>query len=311
MSLSWPLVHEKEGENVWNTYMKNRIFQKNASNNLVVVGVPGIGKSWSSLSYLSSLDDTFDIERCFFHASHVLKAIKETGPNRLKRGSAILYDECGVDLNSQNWQNEICRAMNLVWQTVRFRGLTTCLTLPYTNFLSKSVRTLMTSKFKVVGWNKKTQLTKIKPLTVEYNPDVKDGKFYHKRLLVKTLKGPSLFCDFIEIPAPPKKLRIEYEKMKQEYTDKLYDTIGKRVEEYERKASQPISKIKLSEAQREVLIALKDKKTVPEIAAERSCGVQNIYSILEAMRKKGLDFKAVKNEDKSINHYEVVSGDVL
>jgi DNA-binding CsgD family transcriptional regulator len=309
--MMFPLVKQREGQNPWVSYFQQRVRAKNSSNNIVVVGPPGIGKSWATLSLLSQTDPTFDIERCLFKASTLLKMIKEKGPNRLKKGQAIFYDEAGIDLNSTEWQGEICKAMNLVWQTCRFRGLHTALVLPYTNFLSKGVRTLMTSKLKVLGWNSKTKLTKIKPLAVEFNPDVKEGgKFYHKRLLVKTLQGSTQFCNTIEVPAPEKSLRIEYEKLKQEYTDDLYDKIGKRVEEYERKSVAPINKVRLTENQREVLKLLKEKKTIPQIANEVGKAVPTIYTNVRSLQKKGVVMKAVKNSDNSIKHYEVISGGI-
>lgn len=309
--MQWPLIYQKENENVWVSYAKQQMYSNNCSLNLVVVGPPGVGKSWATLSYLSALDPTFNIDRVHFRASKLLSAIQDEGPNRLKKGQAIMLDECGIDLNSLAWQNELNRGLNLVFQTLRFRNLTTALTLPYTNFLSKGVRTLMTAKFRVQGWSKSEKLTTIKPLAMEFNPDVKDGKFYYKRILVQPLKGSRVFCDYIRLPPPPKELTKEYEKRKKEFTNELYNEIGGRIEAYELKSSKRINPMNLTETQREVLKQLQEGKTKEQIANERDCSIVNIHSICRSAEKRGVVIRAIRGEGMKILKYEVEGGDAL
>ena len=238
MPVKFPLVYKKDDENPWVTYAKQQVYRKNNCINLVVTGEPGSSKSWSLMSYLHACDPTFNIDRVFFKGAPFMKFLNGEG---LTRGKAVMFDEAGVEMYSLNWQNEINRGLNALFQTMRHKNYIFGMTVPYMSFLSKGVRTLMNTKFQTMGWSTKTGNSKVLPRKLEYNSD-KD-KIYKKRLIVKTKKGTS-YCDFIELPAPPKELIKDYESMKKEFTTKLYDDIQESLESYEVKKKLTIYKDK-------------------------------------------------------------------
>ena len=53
--VTWEIVDQVEGENVWISYFKRQIFEKNNCVNTVLTGKTGSGKSWAIALQLSIL----------------------------------------------------------------------------------------------------------------------------------------------------------------------------------------------------------------------------------------------------------------
>ena len=234
MVVEYEQIREVEGELSWVTYAKRLVNERNNCLNLVVVGGPGSGKSWSLLSFFSMLDPDFDVnEQCVFHARKLIEYFRN---DRIVKGKPIMYDEAGVDLTASKWQNEVNLAAMHFFQTSRYLNYWFGATTPFLSNISKGVRKLMTARFTARGWSNNE--TKILPRTMQYN-DEKD-MFYYKRLFV-TSKNPHLndFTNVMYLPRPPKKIRIQYEKLKKEFTIQLYDKLGMSMDKLSKKDMPP------------------------------------------------------------------------
>lgn len=300
MRVKFPLVNFKEGENPWVTYTKQKIFRQNNCMNLVITGMPGSGKSWGMLSYFCLLDPDFELDNnFFFRAIDLMKAIKA---GWFKAGKIWGYDEAGIDANNLNYFNIINKGLNALFQTARHRNYVFGLTLPFLNMLSKGVRVLMTAQFQAQGWNRDNK-TVIIPRTLEYNGEV--DKFYRKRLIIRK-DGDIVKCNRMLLPKPPKKIAREYEKIKKEYTQELYNSVYKDMEAFENKESGAKDKFLLSDREEICLDYLKSGKLVPDIKELMSCSRQNVYQIMKNLVKKGVVIKGKKALDNSIREYQII-----
>jgi len=292
MRAKFPVVHQKEGENVWVTYVKNQIKKKNNCLNSVWVGPPGSGKSYGLLSFLCLFEPDLELEgNWFFDAQSFIKAIKED----YKRGKVWGFDEAGIDFHNLDYHNELNRGLNAFLQTSRHRNYIFGFTVTYMSFLSKGVRKLMNTKMTAKMWNKNNQ-TIIEPRKLEFN-DEKD-KFYKKRLIVKKADGLWYFCNRILLPKPKKQLLIEYEKRKKEFTDNLYDQIEKNLEslrdKQQKKNGGTINSLRL-----EYLELLSDN-SYEDIATIKVVSEGYVSQIKKKLEKDGVVFET-KKTGKGLN----------
>ena len=222
--MKWPTVTQVEGELPWVTYGNKRVYKDNNCLNLLVLGGPGSGKSWGLLSYCCLLNPDFNIqEQCFFRAKQLIRTFQREA---IIKGRAYMYDEAGYDAGNLKWQDEINKGLSIFFQTARYKNYILGMTFPYASFISKGVRKLMNAQFTAHEWTS-DNLTKIKPLTLQWNDEME--KYYRKRLLVKSPNGIA-YCNEIRLPRPPKKIRIEYEKLKKEFTQDLYKDIADKLD---------------------------------------------------------------------------------
>ena len=246
----WPTIKYVEGENPWITYFKKQIFKKNNCINSICTGGPGKGKSWGMLSLFCQYNPDFDMnEQCFFKARELIKAFRT---DKIVKGRAFLFDESGIDANSLKWQDEINRGLNAFFQTARHKNYVFGMTVPFTSFVSKGVRTLMNCHFRAEGWTS-DNMTKLKPLVLEWNDEM--NKFYKKRLVVQS-KGNIDYCNEIKLPKPPKNIVKEYEKRKLEFTQDLYKEIESKIKIKDENDMKKMEFVKCSNLAREIDISV-------------------------------------------------------
>lgn len=300
MPVKFPMVYKRDDESPWVTYAKQQVYRKNNCINLVVTGEPGSSKSWSLMSYLSACDPSFNIDRVFFKGAPFMRFLNSKG---LTRGKAVMFDEAGVEMYSLNWQNEINRGLNALFQTMRHKNYIFGMTVPYMGFLSKGVRTLMNTRFQTMGWSTKTGKSKVIPRRLEYNQE-KD-KIYKKRLIVKSKKGMS-YCDFIELPAPPKELIKDYEQMKKEFTEVLYSDIQESLENFETKKKLTIFKERpdyLPPRSKLYIDGYREGLSTQEIAEKYSIDPRVVRKMRQIVEAKGYYIFKPQNNGR----YEVIT----
>ena len=161
----------------------------------------------------------------------------------------------------------------------------------------------MNTRFQTMGWSTKTGKSKILPRKLEYNQE-KD-KIYRKRLIVKSKKGMS-YCDFIELPAPPKELVKDYERMKKEFTSKLYTDIQESLENYEMKKKTDIIKQRvdfLPPRSKLYIEGYQEGLSTQEIATKYSIDARVVRKMRQIVEAKGFyQFKP-----KEGGRYDVVT----
>jgi len=284
--------------NPWITYFRNRIHKKNNCINCVVTGLPGEGKSWACLSQLSSYDPNFDIKtQLFFSASKMFEAFNQ--PDYFaKKGKCIMYDEAGADFNNVNWRNAFNRGLRNFLQTGRHRNYILMINVPFLTDISKGVRELMNCRWMAEGW--KSNKTIISPRTMQYNDD-KD-KFYYKKILVRH-PDVDRFCKRLHLPKPPEHIIGPYQEMKTAFTADQTKKDAEAMKMYEKKMEEDLKKgtgPNLTYLQEELLVDLKNGLTAEQLADKNHCSVQNIYIMIQRLKRKG-----IKVISKVIDHKSV------
>ena len=158
--------------------------------------------------------------------------------------------------------------------------------VPFLTDISKGVRELMNCRWMAEGW--KNNRTIISPRTMQYNDD-KD-KFYYKKILVR---HPDIdkFCKRILLPKPPESIVVPYQEMKIAFTVNQTKKDAESMEMYEKKMEDELkrsSSINFTYLQEELLADLKNGMTAEQMASKNKCSVQNIYSRIQELKRKGI-----------------------
>ena len=266
---------EEDRKNSILRYIGNRVNSSNKNFLCAVVGQTGSGKSWSCLGMAEIYANMYGIP--FNPEYHVISSLKEmlqliTEPEetrKIKFGSVIVFDEPQVEANSRSWQSEMNQALSQLISTFRNQRLVVFFATPYLEMIDKQSRILFHGEFKVEGYDKNTNLTKIKPRFLEYNKS--RGDFYRKRLIIqfkvdgKTSMNVSKLHLWHVTKASEETIRI-YEQKKKKFTDDL----NKRL----------LNQIELSEKQSEGKNKSEELFKVGELYDQYG---EDYYKILESM----------------------------
>jgi hypothetical protein len=249
---------DEKRENSIIRYIGNRVLRNNKNFLCALVGQTGAGKSWAGLKIGEEYSKMFNLE--FNPEIHVISSLKElliliTEKNleqKIKYGTFILFDEPQVESNARNWQSEMNQALSQLISTFRNQRLVVFFATPYLEFIDKQSRILFHGEFKVLGFDKNTQITKIKPRFLEYNKKTND--FYRKRLIIQhAIKDKPVMnikkLGFWHIGKPSESTIEVYEKKKKEFTDALNKKLLNQIELSEKQSegknkSEEIFKIK-------------------------------------------------------------------
>lgn len=295
-------ILKKPEEKHWIRYIKQRI-EKNKNFLGFISGPTGSGKSWSNLSICESLDKEFNINRVVFSALELMNLVNS---GKLKRGSAICFEEAGVVANNKNWASVTNKMLNYLVQTFRHRGFVLIMNSPYMDFVDSATRKLFHSELETVGIDFKTNECKLKPQIMQWNS--RKQKMYYKWLRVITNEGRVPIKRW-RVPKPSQELINQYEEKKTEFTNRLnkqiYDEL---LREQEEKNKSKAKKTELTEVQEETLEMLKQGQTLEQIAKARGRATSVVRKTMELLRKKGYKFKSVYN-GLNISYYQVEEPD--
>lgn len=211
-------------------YIGNRVLKNNRNFLCGVVGNPGAGKSYCCLGMAEIYSKMFNIP--FDPNIHVISSLKELlvlitskdVDKNIQFGSVIVFDEPQIEGNARNWQSDMNQALSQLISTFRNQRLVVFFATPYLEMIDKQSRIIFMGEFKVMGYDKQTKLTKIKPRFIEYNK--KKGDFYRKRLIIKyktkeksVMESKKLGFWYIQ-EASDETINV-YEAKKKKFTDDL------------------------------------------------------------------------------------------
>lgn len=211
-------------------HIAHRVLKNNKNFLCAVTGQTGSGKSWASGSIAEIYSKRYGIhydpeKHTFFSLKELLELINNKKENDIKTGSILVFDESQIDVNARAWQSEANRIMSSLISTFRNQRLVVLFPTPYLEFLDRQTRILFHAKFEMLGYDKTTNTSKIKPLFLtDFNP--RRDEFYRKRLLVRFReRGKDVMSKYHirewEIPKPSKEWIEIYENKKQRFTDEL------------------------------------------------------------------------------------------
>lgn len=221
---------EQERKNSVIRYLGNRVLRYNKNFIAALVGQTGSGKSWACLSIAEAYSKMYGIP--FDPNIHVFFSLKEmlelvTSDKSLKKirvGSILVFDEPQIEANSRNWRADNNIILNQLVSTFRNQRLIVLFATPYLEFIDKQSRILFHGEFKVLGYDRDTKITRVKPRFLEYNKRSDD--FYRKRLIVEySIKDKPVRNNYKlnlwNLDKPSDYIVEVYEKKKAEFTRKL------------------------------------------------------------------------------------------
>lgn len=290
------LVKTNKGIGYFNTYILQRI-RNNKNFICCVTGPTGSGKSWSALRECEVLDKNFDINNVCFTARNFMDLINGKIKD-LKKGSCILFDEIQVTLGHLDYQTLQAKLLNYVLSTFRHKNFILFVTSPHFNFINASARKLFHSRMETISIDKNNKQVKMKPLLLQINQD--SGDVYRKYLRVYTKEFGVVPLKTMNVSMPTKELIKDYEQKKTDFTAELNENIAKDLQKLEGvKEHKPLTAL-----QKEVVEHLDSGKSVKEIAELMNRPFQTIYTMMEWIRKKGIEFEPIKR-GKVVLRYNV------
>lgn len=266
------------GTAYWIKYIKNRI--ANNKNFLgCFIGQTGSGKSWSAISLKELLDEgEFDTSFIFFKSTDFLKTLVEKD---LPKGTVLIWDEAGKDLNAKQWQAKANRVVNIVMQVFRRENLIILFTLPYFSFLDSDARKLVHATFETQTIDRDKKEAVVKPLLIQVNQDT--GKMYKKFLRVSDEEKGVVPVKRIRLPMPNPEIVKEYEDVKEAFAKETYREALNDLLALETKKKNGKE---LTEKQKQAYDLHKEGKTQKEIAEIMNTTARNVGHILAAAKKK-------------------------
>ena len=301
-----PIVHLREGQNPWATYMHQQINTKHNCIYGLIHGKVGSGKSYSMLSLIEQYDPDINLSESFyFSAGKMMKDIDSyyNASAKPKIGKVWMLDEAGISVASHKHFDAVNKGLNAFMQVARHRSPILLCTVPNFNFVSKGVRTMMNVVGETVGWCPKTNTSSISLRILDYNGDL--DKYYKKRIYVYEKDKGLTPCNQTTLPKPSKGLLIEYEKLKKEFTSELFGNITKEIENYEAKQEEKAFGKEPTPKQLAIHNLIKRGKNVETIATLKGIGTAAIYAQMRLLTKKGFKYKPVRDDKiNKILYYE-------
>jgi len=200
------------------SHIRNRLHKENRNFLCAVVGPTGSGKSWLALRLAEQVDKNFDIQQCVFNAKDFIALLKS---GKLKRGSCVVFDEAGVNLNARNFQSQTNKALHYINQTFRSSNYAVIYTLPDFSFLDKGIRKLCHTLLQTVRLDRGRKICWVRPLMVENNAQT--GKIYMKYPRWRDERHPrkKIVITKMYFNKPSEDLIEQYEAKKAEFNSRL------------------------------------------------------------------------------------------
>jgi DNA-binding CsgD family transcriptional regulator len=261
------------------SYICVRVMRRNQNFLCCFTGQTGSGKTYGSLTLAEEVSkvtgNSFGPDNIVFSLQELMTLINS---GKLAKGSVIVYEEAGVSYNNREWQSLANKLLNYLMQTFRHRNYVVIFTMPDFTFVDVAARKLFHARFETVNIDYAHNLLYCKPLFLEIVQSM--GKQFNKyfRIPAKGILGFFQIRRMAFRLASPKLLR-QYEKKKQEYTDRLNAEIQAKLHE-----DAKTSKYDLTLKQEVYVLLSRGNMTVKEIAVllkKSSDQIRNIKRNLE------------------------------
>lgn len=281
----------------WIDYLHRRV-EKNKNFLCVVYGETGSGKSWSCLSIGEEADKEFNVDHVVFRFKELLDLIKS---DKLKKGSVIVWEEAGIDINNRTWQSLTNRLINYLMQTFRYKCFILLFNVPYSDFIDSATRKLFHAEFQTTGIDRSKNQVKLKCKLLQYNSE--RSKFYRKYLRVKANGHLSPLVEW-RVNKPSDALIALYNQKKEDFNNKLQKSMGEQIDKLENADKVEVKVKPMTERQQEIALLL-TQYSVEEVSKQLSLHFTTIYSVIEVLKQKGYVFKPIR-EAGSVIRYEIL-----
>lgn len=188
--------------------LKTRINIKNKSVMMLIVGEMGSGKSLAAVAIASRIDPTFkDNPRIVYTVKEFLEILRV-----IKKGQAIIFDECGVGVPAREWQQIQNKIMSILAQILRYKNACVIFTTPNIRFIDINLRESMNAfvKPRYIIENQNINVCTYKRMYVNDNGEVRKGDF----VFYDGKSGAAgQIIDPLYVPRPDSELEAYYEKL--------------------------------------------------------------------------------------------------
>lgn len=266
------LVMYKKGQISWIRYIKRKL--RNKLNELIAItGPTGSGKTYFGLSMAYELDNEFEpreqVAFSFYHLMNVINNFND--PNHQlskKKYKVCIFDEPQTSISNKEWQSKVNKLFNYLLSTFRHQYICLIFCTPYSDFIDSATQKLLHTEITCLGWNKRTKLSRTRPLILDYNP--KQKKTYRHSLQVNRSGAVRKLVNWT-MKIPPEKIVNSYEAMKLEFTNELNKKITRELAKDEGLLSDDKhERKKLTDIQKQTMIVVAKykgnmKKAIKEI----------------------------------------------
>lgn len=188
--------------------LKTRINIKNKSVMMLIVGEMGSGKSLAAVSIADRIDPTFkDNPRVVYTVMDFLELLRS-----MKKGQAVIFDECGVGVPAREWQKVQNKIMSILAQILRYKNVCVIFTTPNIRFIDINLRESMNAfvKPRYILEKENINVCTYKRIYVNDNGEVRKGDF----IFYDGKSGAAgQIIDPLYIPRPDSQLEAYYEKL--------------------------------------------------------------------------------------------------
>jgi len=276
---------------VFREFVHYQVFKQNSNFIVLVEGLPGTGKSVSSLGVLERWSQ--EVTKHFsvrYNVTHSIKKFMarvadlqvrfEKGEDI--RGTALVLDDAGVSADSRRWFEDIHKLLNDTAEVFRYLGLVVFLTVPNRNRMDKRLRDLAHGRFKIIK-KKEGEYTLAKFYLHEHHWKTNEPIF---TLLRARNAGWNFKITSIKIRPPSLLLRREYEVWMREFKGGL-------IIKNNALLNQNITPIEqrrpLTERQKQVYFLYRGGQGISAIGAQLGIGEGGVSTHLRSIRARGWD----------------------
>lgn len=289
---------KKKTRKAWLKRIWRRVYARNQNYIFFIWGEPGSGKSECGLSAGEMLSPRFNIKHVVFGVQDFFNVI--TSPDT-RQGDYVLFEEVGAEVSNREYYTQKNILMSKIMQVIRTKNLIVGYTAPKLEMADKQLLGMCMGLIHTSGIDYMTNEGIIRiydPVTF----DMKTAK-WNKRLL--QVRRPSLInpkrwwtlkIGTTRIGRSSLKLRNEYEKAREAYTERLADegqTTLTRIAESEKSGPVPrmISQTKIGEWADDVVnnkgIYMDDNRfNLPAVQNKFGCSMATAKRIKELARGK-------------------------
>lgn len=189
-----------------------RLHDYNQNLVLLIVGGTGTGKTYTALKLAETLDPEFSVDKICFSIRDFFLHMKNR--ENLGRGSVLVLDEIGVDVDSRGAMTVQNRVSTEFFEIFRKLNLCVILTLPYAEMLDKRLRQLSHAVLLTHHIDRENNQVVLKPLHLD--PNFQSGKVYTKYAR-KRIDNRVKKITRLRVGKPSVQLIHKYEKLKDDF----------------------------------------------------------------------------------------------
>ena len=181
----------------------------------LVCGGTGTGKSETSLELARLIDPNFRVGQIVFSVEDFFNLLNS---GRLKRGSAVVWEEMGIAADSRMFYSLQNKAITYCFESFRWLNLAVIMNLPGLGMVDSRVKKLAHQYFETQKIDYTRKICRCSLFDMQYNPRMDKIFFKYPFFWVD---GQKIRADSIDINKPPDELVKKYKRIKKMFSKKL------------------------------------------------------------------------------------------